>query len=121
MFTAAVITISTKGAKGERVDTSGPNLVKMLKEDGYDVKYTNIIPDDRELIKKELLKAEFIVFAPEYKPKIIVVWIFYLCPYPECFCSDSFSISKFIKHIIIIILIQPIILCHLLCQLNSSD
>ncbi len=57
MFTAAVITISTKGAKGERVDTSGPNLVKMLKEDGYDVKYTSIIPDDLELIKKELLKT----------------------------------------------------------------
>ncbi len=57
MYTAAVITISTKGAKGERVDTSGPNLVKMLKEEGYDVKYTNIIPDDRELIKKELLKV----------------------------------------------------------------
>ena len=56
MYTAAVITISTKGAKGERVDTSGPNLVKMLKEDGYDVRYTNIVPDDREIIKKELLK-----------------------------------------------------------------
>ena len=51
MYTAAVITISTKGAKGERVDTSGPNLVKMLKDEGYDVKYTNIIPDDKELIK----------------------------------------------------------------------
>ena len=56
-FTAAVLTISTTGAKGERVDTSGPNLVKMLKSDGYEVKYTNIIPDDRELIKKELLKV----------------------------------------------------------------
>ena len=51
MYTAAVITISTKGAKGERVDTSGPNLVNMLKNDGYELKYTNIIPDDFELIK----------------------------------------------------------------------
>lgn len=57
MFTAAVITISTKGAKGERVDTSGPNLVNMLKNEGYDVVYTNIIPDDFDLIKSELLKA----------------------------------------------------------------
>lgn len=56
-YSAAVITISTKGAKGERVDTSGPNLVKMLELDGYDVKYVNIIPDNRELIKKELLKV----------------------------------------------------------------
>lgn len=57
MWTAAVITISTKGAKGERVDTSGPNLVKMLKEEGYEVKYINIISDDREQIKKELIKT----------------------------------------------------------------
>lgn len=56
MYKAAVVTISTKGAKGERVDTSGPNLCLMLESDGYDVVYKNIIPDDFELIKKELLK-----------------------------------------------------------------
>ena len=32
MYTAAVITISDKGYRGEREDTSGPNLVKILKE-----------------------------------------------------------------------------------------
>ena len=32
MYTAAVITISDKGYRGERVDTSGPNLVEILKE-----------------------------------------------------------------------------------------
>ena len=57
MYTAAVITISTKGAKGERVDTSGPNLVKILKENDYDVKYTSIVPDDKDIIKNELLKT----------------------------------------------------------------
>lgn len=56
MYSAAVLTISTTGAKGERIDTSGPNLVNMLKNEGYDVKYTNIISDDVELIKKELIK-----------------------------------------------------------------
>ena len=56
MWTAAVITISTKGAKGERVDTSGPRLVDMLEKEGYDVKYTNIVTDDLEIIKNELLK-----------------------------------------------------------------
>ena len=35
-YTAAVITVSDKGARGERVDTSGPRLVSMLKEHGYD-------------------------------------------------------------------------------------
>ena len=57
MYTAAVITISTKGAKGQREDTSGPNLVKILKENDYDVKYTSIVPDDKEIIKNELLKT----------------------------------------------------------------
>lgn len=54
-YTAAVITISDKGSRGEREDTSGPNLVAILKERGYDVVYTNIIPDDFDMIKQELI------------------------------------------------------------------
>ena len=57
MYTAAVITISDKGYRGERVDTSGPNLVELLKDRGFDVTYTSIVPDDRERIKEELLKC----------------------------------------------------------------
>ncbi|MBR7122592.1 MAG: MogA/MoaB family molybdenum cofactor biosynthesis protein [Oscillospiraceae bacterium] len=57
MYTAAVITISDKGYRGERVDTSGPNLVEILKGKGFDVTYTQIIPDDREMIKSELIKC----------------------------------------------------------------
>lgn len=56
-YTAAVITVSDKGARGERVDTSGPRLVSMLKEHGCDVRYTAIIPDEREQIKAELVKC----------------------------------------------------------------
>ena len=56
-YTAAVITISDKGAKGERVDTSGPNLCEILKEKGFDVVYTNIIPDEMEQIKAELIRC----------------------------------------------------------------
>lgn len=54
-YTAAVITISDKGSRGERVDTSGPNLVEILKSKGYEVVYTNIIPDEMDEIKAELL------------------------------------------------------------------
>ena len=57
MYTAAVITISDKGYRGERVDTSGPNLVQILKEKGFDVTHTSIIPDEREMIKEELVKC----------------------------------------------------------------
>ena len=56
-YTAAVITISDKGSRGERVDTSGPALCAMLKENGYDVVYTNIIPDEKEQIKEELISC----------------------------------------------------------------
>lgn len=54
-FTAAVITVSDKGYRGEREDTSGPNLCAILEERGYDVVHTAIVPDDAELIKKELI------------------------------------------------------------------
>ena len=56
-YTAAVITISDKGAKGERVDTSGPNLCEILKQRGFDVVYTAIIPDEMEEIKAELIRC----------------------------------------------------------------
>ena len=57
MYTAAVVTISDKGYRGERVDTSGPNLVEILKEKGFDVTYTAIVPDEKEMIKAELVKC----------------------------------------------------------------
>ena len=57
MYTAAVITISDKGYIGQREDTSGPNLVRILTEKGFEVTYTTIIPDDREMIKSELIKC----------------------------------------------------------------
>ena len=57
MFTAAVITVSDKGYLGQRVDTSGPNLVEILKTKGYDVMYTSIVPDDAGQIQAELIKC----------------------------------------------------------------
>ena len=56
-YTAAVITISDKGARGERVDTSGPNLCEILKNRGFDVVYTAIIPDEMNEIKAELIRC----------------------------------------------------------------
>lgn len=54
---AAVITISDKGSKGLREDTSGPSLVSILEETGWTVKYTSIIPDEKNLIEEELIKC----------------------------------------------------------------
>lgn len=54
-YTAAVITVSDKGSRGERVDTSGPAICEMVTGAGYEVIYTNIIPDEKEMIQKELV------------------------------------------------------------------
>lgn len=57
MYTAAVITVSDKGYRGERVDTSGPNLCQILKDKGYDIAYTAMVPDEAGKIKEELQKC----------------------------------------------------------------
>lgn len=55
-LTAAVITLSDKGSKGEREDGSGPIIVKALEERGYDVKEAFIVPDEKALIEKQLIR-----------------------------------------------------------------
>ena len=54
-YTAAVITVSDKGARGEREDTSGPALVRLLGEHGYSVQYTALVPDEIGDIQRELI------------------------------------------------------------------
>lgn len=52
---AAVITVSDKASRGERVDTSGPALCALLTQHGQTVIYTAIVPDEQEEIKRELV------------------------------------------------------------------
>ena len=66
-YTAAVITISDKGSRGERVDTSGPALCAIAEEHGLEVVYTSIIPDESEQIKAELIRC-----ADEIKASLIL-------------------------------------------------
>lgn len=54
---AAVLTISDKGSRGERTDTSGPAVSHMLEEHGWEVIYTCIIPDEMERIKETLIRC----------------------------------------------------------------
>ena len=56
-YTAAVITVSDKGARGERKDTSGPAVRAMLEEAGFEVVYTSIIPDEKAQIEEELIRC----------------------------------------------------------------
>lgn len=55
-LTAAVITLSDKGAKGERKDESGPAAKEMLEKAGYAVLELLLLPDEPSLLKKELIR-----------------------------------------------------------------
>lgn len=55
--TAAVITVSDKGARGERRDTSGPAVRAMLEEAGFRVVHTAMVPDEREKIQQALIRC----------------------------------------------------------------
>ena len=56
-YRAAVITISDKGFAGERTDTSGPALCRMLEAEDFEIIRTAILPDDKDMIKKELISC----------------------------------------------------------------
>jgi molybdenum cofactor synthesis domain-containing protein len=56
MITIAVLTMSDKGSKGERKDLSGPLITDILKPIGADLKYYEILPDEKELIKEKLIQ-----------------------------------------------------------------
>ncbi|MBA4389431.1 MAG: molybdenum cofactor biosynthesis protein [Syntrophus sp. (in: bacteria)] len=55
-YKAAVVTISDKGSRGERIDTSGPALVRMLWET-YDLEEIIIVPDEKDIIADTLKRA----------------------------------------------------------------
>jgi molybdopterin adenylyltransferase len=56
MITAAVLTLSDKGSKGERADASGPLIQDTLKAINAEVKFYDVLPDEKELIKKKLIE-----------------------------------------------------------------
>ena len=55
-FTAAWITLSDKGAAGEREDKSGPLIGEILTGAGYNVVEGVLIPDEPALLKRELMR-----------------------------------------------------------------
>lgn len=55
-YQAAVITLSDKGARGEREDLSGPAIVDRLKAAGYEIAETLLLPDGEQPLKAELMR-----------------------------------------------------------------
>lgn len=56
MYQAGILTLSDKGARGEREDRSAGVIRNILDDNGYNVKEYKIIPDDFDLIKAELTR-----------------------------------------------------------------
>lgn len=53
---AAVITLSDKGAAGQREDQSGPAVAERLRQNGYMVIEQLLLPDDRMRLERELIR-----------------------------------------------------------------
>jgi molybdopterin adenylyltransferase len=56
MITVAVLTLSDKGSRGEREDASGPLIGELLKKINAEIRFSHILPDEKNLIKEKLLE-----------------------------------------------------------------
>ena len=56
MFTVGIVTLSDKGAAGNREDLSGAKIKEMLPDDLYQVLSYRILPDEQKEIEQELVR-----------------------------------------------------------------
>ena len=106
-FTAAVITVSDKGSRGEREDTSGPALCEMLRAQGWQVIHTAVVPDEKHMICRELTEcadrrqAALVLttggtgFSPrDITPEATLSVVELVCPgIPEAMRAESMKIT----------------------------
>ena len=57
MFNVVILTISDRGSKGEREDSSGPLIEEMIKDLPAEVIHYEVIPDEKEMIVEALKKS----------------------------------------------------------------
>ncbi|MBA7535260.1 Molybdopterin adenylyltransferase [subsurface metagenome] len=57
MIKVGILTISDKGSMGDREDLSGKVIEEIIKKINGEVKYYQIIPDEKDIIQEELIKA----------------------------------------------------------------
>lgn len=55
MIKTGILTVSDKGSRGERVDGTGPAIRAKLEGNGYTIEYYNMVPDEKDLIAKEII------------------------------------------------------------------
>jgi molybdopterin adenylyltransferase len=66
-FTFGIITVSDKGSRGERLDTSGQEIRGILEKEGFEFSAYVIVPDETEQISAGLLS-----YADDKKIDLIV-------------------------------------------------
>ena len=54
MYRAAVLTVSDRVSRGERYDEGGPLVAELLKNAGYEVVRTDVVPDEQAQIEAAL-------------------------------------------------------------------
>lgn len=108
MLTVGIITVSDKGSRGLREDTSGEIIREIMEAAGYKVEEKIIIPDEIDLIKENMIlwsdtkKYHLILstggtgFSPrDYTPEATKAIIDREVPgIPEAMRSYSLSITK---------------------------
>ena len=55
MIKTAILTISDKGSRGERVDGTGPAIRGELEDKGFVISFYKMIPDEVDQIERELI------------------------------------------------------------------
>ena len=55
-FRVAVITSSDSGYAGQREDKSGPVIVEFVKNAGFEVVHTILLPDDKDMLSAEMAR-----------------------------------------------------------------
>jgi molybdopterin adenylyltransferase len=55
MIKTAILTVSDKGSRGERIDGTGPALMSELEDKGFVISFYKMIPDEKEEIERELI------------------------------------------------------------------
>lgn len=56
MFKVGILTASDKGYAGEREDKSAEVIKEILINNNYEVSYYKVLPDEREVLSKEMIK-----------------------------------------------------------------
>lgn len=66
-YRISIITVSDKGARGQREDLSGKYIIKYFREKGWEIAEYLIVPDEKNIIKNKLIDI-----CDNYKSQLII-------------------------------------------------